>query len=177
MRLGVGRSRLYTLRTLWLAAGRRLPLAPSGGDHTEPWPQEAQALLRITLTTGEPANFSFLADELSRRFGFKRSASNVRSHVLNHMPELLQEPLKRGPKPRRRWQRKGYGDLLSSTTAHRTNGGLEKSSKSSPLPSTTPLVSSSELVSSKPKPPSPTLPMSGKFSSPTVFPTSSTPTA
>ena len=28
------------------------------------------------------------------------------------MPELLLEPLKRGPKPRRRWQRKGYGDLL-----------------------------------------------------------------
>ena len=112
IRLGVGRSRLYTLRTLWLAAGRRLPLAPSGGDHTSPWPEEAQAFLRITLATGEPANFSFLADELSRRFGFKRSASNVRSHVRNHMPELLHGPLKRGPKPRRRWQRKGYGDLL-----------------------------------------------------------------
>lgn len=112
IRLGVGRSRLYTLRTLWLAAGRSLPLTPSGGDHTSPWPEEAQAFLRITLATGEPVNFSFLADELSRRFGFKRSASNVRSHVRNHMPELLREPLKRGPKPRRRWQRKGYGDLL-----------------------------------------------------------------
>lgn len=28
------------------------------------------------------------------------------------MAELLHEPLNRGPKPRRRWQRKGYGDLL-----------------------------------------------------------------
>lgn len=112
IRLGVGRSRLYTLRTLWLAAGRRLPLAPSGGDHTSPWTEVAQAFLRITLATGEPANFSFLADELSRRFGFKRSASNVGSHVRNHMPGLLRDPLKRGPKPRRRWQRKGYGDLL-----------------------------------------------------------------
>jgi hypothetical protein len=28
------------------------------------------------------------------------------------MAHLLREPLTRGPKPRRRWQRKGYGDLL-----------------------------------------------------------------
>lgn len=112
IRLGIGRSRLYTLRTLWLAGGRHLPLAPSGGDHAALWPAEADAFLRITLATGEPANFSFLADELFRRFAFKRSASNVRRHVRKHMPELLLEPLKRGPKPRRRWQRKGYGDLL-----------------------------------------------------------------
>jgi hypothetical protein len=111
-RLGISRSRLYTLRTLWLAAGRHLPLAPSGGDHSTPWPEQAESFLRTTLATGEPANFSFLADELFRRFAFKRSASNVRSHVLNHMAELLLVPLKRGPKPRRRWQRKGFGDLL-----------------------------------------------------------------
>jgi hypothetical protein len=112
VRLGVGRSRLYTLRTVWLAGGRRLPLAPSGGDHTATWPEEADRFLRTTLAMGEAANFSFLADELCRRFGFKRSVSNVREHVRTRMPELLREPLKRGPKPRRRWQRKGYGDLL-----------------------------------------------------------------
>lgn len=112
VRLGISRSRLYTLKTHWLAGGRRLPLAPSGGDHATPWPDEAEAFLRLTLVTGEPPNFSFLADELYRRFTFKRSASNVRNHVRKHMPELLREPLKRGPKPRRRWQRKGYGDLL-----------------------------------------------------------------
>ena len=111
-RLGIGRSRLYTLRTDWLAGDRRLPLAPSGGDHATPWPDEAEAFLRLALATGEPPNFSFPADELYRRFAFKRSASNVRNHVRKHMPELLREPLKRGPKPRRRWQRKGYGDLL-----------------------------------------------------------------
>lgn len=95
-------------------AGRRrhLPLAPSGGDHSAPWPDEAETFLRTTLATSKPANFSFLADELYRRFAFKRSTSNVRSHVRKHMAELLHEPLKRGPKPRRRWQRKGYGDLL-----------------------------------------------------------------
>ena len=108
----MGRSRLYTLRTQWLAAGRHLPLTPSGGDHSTPWPDEAQAFLRLTLATDAAPNFSFLADELHRRFAFKRSASNVRSHVLKHMAELLRKPLKRGPEPRRRWQRKGYGDLL-----------------------------------------------------------------
>ena len=111
-RLGIGRSRLYTLRTQWLAAGRHLPLTPSGGDHSTPWPDEAEAFLRLTLATDAAPNFSFLADELHRRFAFKRSASNVRSHVLKHMAELLRKPLKRGPNPRRRWQRKGYGDLL-----------------------------------------------------------------
>jgi len=111
-RLGVCRSRLYTLKTQWLAAGRQLSLAPSGGDHATSWPEEAQALLRQILATNATPNFSFLADELERRLAFKRSASNVRSHVRKHMAELLREPLKRGPKPRRRWQRKGFGDLL-----------------------------------------------------------------
>lgn len=111
-RLGISRSRLYTLKTDWLTEGRHLPLAPSGGDHTSPWPDEVEEFIRLTLATGEPPNFSFLADELSRRFTFRRSVSNVRNHVRKHMSELLREPLKRGPKPRRRWQRKGYGDLL-----------------------------------------------------------------
>lgn len=111
-RLGVGRSRLYTLRTDWLTAGRHLPLAPSGGDHTIPWPKEAESFIRMTLATGEAANFSFLADELQRRFSFKRTASNVRNYIRKNMAELLDGPLKRGPKPRRRWQRKGFGDLL-----------------------------------------------------------------
>ena len=107
-RLGVGQSRLYTLRAHWLAAGRRLPLAPSGGDHTAAWPGEAESFLRSTLATGAAPNFSFLANEQFRRFAFKRSVSNVRSHVLKHMAALLHEPLKRGRKPRRRWQCKSY---------------------------------------------------------------------
>jgi hypothetical protein len=85
--------------------GRHLPLNTSGGDHTAPWPDAVEAFLHITLVTGEPANFSFLADEIFRRFAFKRSASNVRSHVHKHRLDLLHAPLKRGPKPRRRWQR------------------------------------------------------------------------
>ena len=71
-----------------------------------------ESFLRTALAKGVPPNFSFLADELYRRFAFKRSTSNVRNQVKKHMSELLHEPLKRGPKPRRRWQRKGFGDLL-----------------------------------------------------------------
>jgi hypothetical protein len=111
-RLGIGRSQLYELRTRWLAHGRHLPLQASGGDHTAPWPAEVVAFLRDALVTGEQPNFAFLADELTRRFGFRRAASNIRHHVREHFPELLREPLRRGPKPRRRWQREGYGDLL-----------------------------------------------------------------
>lgn len=111
-RLGIGRSRLYELRTRWLANGRSLPLTPSGGDRAAPWPSEAVAFLHDALATGEQPNFAFFSDELARRFGFRRAASNIRAHVREHLADLLREPLRRGPKPRRRWQREGYGDLL-----------------------------------------------------------------
>ena len=86
-RLGIGRSRLYTLRTLWLAGGRSLPLAPSGGDHTAPWPDEAEAFLRLTLATGEPANFSFLADGLSLFGHESRKAGDT--DTLSHFQRAL----------------------------------------------------------------------------------------
>lgn len=68
--------------------------------------------MRQILEVDEEPNYSFIRDELERRFGFQRSVSNVRNHVTRHMGALLRKPPKRGPKPRRRWQRKGYGDLL-----------------------------------------------------------------
>ncbi len=64
------------------------------------------------LQVDEEPNYSFIKDELERRFDFCRSISNIRNYVLKNMGDLLKKPLKRGPKPRRRWQRKGYGDLL-----------------------------------------------------------------
>src|SRR5690606_20549921 len=111
-RLGIGRSRLYELRTHWLTNGRSLALKPSGGDRAAPWPPEAVAFLRDALATGTEPNFALPADELARRFGFRRAASNTRAYVREHLASLLREPLRRGPKPRRRWQREGYGDLL-----------------------------------------------------------------
>lgn len=111
-RLGISRSRLYELRTRWLAHGCRLPLQASGGDHSAPWPPQAVTFLRAALANGQQPDFAFLADELARRFGFSRAASNIRSHAREHFAELLREPLRRDPKPHRRWQREGYGYLL-----------------------------------------------------------------
>ncbi len=51
--------------------------------------------MRAILATGEPSNFSFLADEFFRRFSFKLCVSNVRNHVLKHIAALLDQPLKR----------------------------------------------------------------------------------
>lgn len=111
-RLDISRSQLYNLRTSWLANGKCCSLGVSGGDHKKLWPPEVTDFMRRVLEVDEEPNYSFIRDELERRFGFLRSSSNIRNHVLKNMGPLLRKPLKRGPKPRRRWQRKGYGDLL-----------------------------------------------------------------
>ncbi len=111
-RLGISKSQLYDLRTRWLKNAKNLLPRISGGNHKAPWPDEVTGFMQRLLATGEKPNFSFIRDELERRFGFTRSISNIRNHALAHMAGLLSKPLSRGPKPRRRWQRKGYGDLL-----------------------------------------------------------------
>ena len=95
-----------------MANGKSSPLKVSGGNHKEQWPPEVTDFIKQVLKIDEEPNYSFIRDEIKRRFAFSRSVSNIRNHVLKNMAHLLREPLARGPKPRRRWQRKGYGDLL-----------------------------------------------------------------
>lgn len=116
-RLDVSKSQLYNLRASWLANGKCCTSGVSGGDHKKSWPPEVIDFIQQVLKVDEEPNYSFIRDELKRCFEFSRSVSNIRDHVLKNMRKLLREPLARGPKPRRRWQRKGYGDLLQHDTS------------------------------------------------------------
>ena len=56
--------------------------------------------------------------------------------IRKHRAGLLREPLKRGPKPRRRWQRKGYGDPRSKSMT--SSSVLATGSKSQVMPNDLP---------------------------------------
>lgn len=94
--LRVGRSRLYDLRTSYLAAraeGRGDTWAPglSGGNHMPAWPGRVQAFLRKALSPAGDAkrySYAFAASEAGRRFGTPLDRPQVR-----------------------RWQRKSVGEL------------------------------------------------------------------
>ena len=116
--LQIGSSRLYELRTSWLAAraaGLASTWSPglSGGNRKGEWPPEEQAFLRRVLAPlpgTKRYSFSFAASELGRRFGHEVDRGQVRHWALEH--GLKTNP----PKPRplahvRRWQRQAVGEL------------------------------------------------------------------
>lgn len=118
-RLQVGRSRLYQLRTQWLANRRDLVPICSGGSRVQPWPAVVMAYLRDFLPHCTPQNFSLVADELDRRFGFVRSRAAVADACRRHFP-LLVPSLPRGPRPRRRWETAAIGELFQhDSSPHR----------------------------------------------------------
>lgn len=110
-RLQIGKSQLYALRAQWLRERGDFAPRASGGSRHEAWPREACATLVALLKVSAPLNFALLADELHRRHGFIRSRAAVAAFARQHCPELLAEPLRRGPKPKRRWQCAAIGDL------------------------------------------------------------------
>lgn len=110
-RLEVGRSRLYVLRHQWLKDPRHFRPEASGGNHRQAWPEEATAFLAEMLPHCQPLNFALLADELERRYGFRRSRAAVAAYVRQHFPTQLPK-LPAGPKPRRRWQCARIGELF-----------------------------------------------------------------
>lgn len=109
-RLGVGRSRLYELRTEWLKDRRGYEPGPSGGNRCTVWPRECDAFLRGFLPLCTPMNFALVADELARRFGFHHSRSAVAAYSRQYFPDLV-GIVRHGPKARRRWQRGQAGEL------------------------------------------------------------------
>lgn len=109
-RLGVGKSRLYQLRTLWLKNRQTLRLDSSGGDHRKPWPEAAAAFLREFIPLQPPPNYQLVADELLRLHGLRRARSTVESYVKAHLPDLI-PTAQRKPRAYRRFRRARFGEL------------------------------------------------------------------
>lgn len=125
--LQIGQSRLYDLRSSYLAAraagleGAWLP-GRSGGNRKGEWPVAEQAFLTRALVPpngAKPYSYAFAASELGRRFGHEVDRGQVRHWALDHglRPQR--------PKPRplahmRRWQRQAVGELwqLDATPDH-----------------------------------------------------------
>ncbi len=125
--LGVGRTQVYNLRTKWLASGKSPDfLGLSGGDRVADWPKECVEHLKTLLeaSRGEGANFALYADELERKFGFRRDRSAVRRFCGRNLPNLTADVLPAGrgreARPTRRWECASYGELYQhdSTPRH-----------------------------------------------------------
>ena len=125
--LDVSRPQLYRLKTKWLAQGKTdvLLTGVSGGDHSADWPSECvEHLERMLLASGgHGPNYELYADELERKFGFRRDRSNVRKYCESHFAKLLHRvfPVERRPEEHmRRWARENFGELVQhdSTPLH-----------------------------------------------------------
>jgi len=111
--LGVSRTTLFELRKQWLDAKRKgVPwtLGISGGNHQEPWPDDAVAFLRRVLAKPNPYSYAFAASEMQHHHGFHADRAQVRRWaVQNNMAHG--EPQKREPAHWRRFQRTSIGEL------------------------------------------------------------------
>lgn len=109
--LGIGKSRLYLLRTEYLRhKARGLAWAPgvSGGDHAGEWPGEVEAFLGAALGAGY--SYAFAASEAGRLLGFATARSQVRQWALRKGIAKAPRP-PRLPAHTRRWQRSSVGEL------------------------------------------------------------------
>lgn len=125
--LGLGKSQVYNLRTKWLASKKSADfLGVSGGDHTREWPPECVEHLKtmVEASKDDGSNFELYADELERKFEFRRDRSNVRKWCERNIMPLMRSvfPIEKKPEPSRlrRWERASYGELYQhdSTPRH-----------------------------------------------------------
>jgi len=108
--LQISRAHLYRLRTRWLQQRAEFAAQLSGGGHWPDWPPEACQFLKAFVPLQNPPNFQLVADELDRRFGFKRHRQSVATFVRTHFPDLIRQPEPR-PRARRRWERARLSEL------------------------------------------------------------------
>jgi len=120
--LGVGKSRLYTLRSAYLkarAAGRADAWHPgvSGGNHAAPWDERVVTFLRAAIRKGY--NYSFAASEVDRLYDIVLARSQVRHWAIQEGICLAPKP-PRLPAHLRRWQRQAVGELwqMDATPDH-----------------------------------------------------------
>lgn len=135
--LGVGKSQIYNLRTQWLASQKsREFVGLSGGDHAKVWPPECVAHLKTLIESSrdDGPNFELYADELERKFGFKRDRNNIRRFCQANLAELMRDAFpgepKRRQRPTRRWACACFGELYQhdSTPRHIWGGAGERQS-------------------------------------------------
>ena len=116
--LGVGKTRLYELRTSFLAAraaGESDKWEPSrsGGNHMPAWPDEAQRFLKRVLSPDGGArrySYAFAASEVGRKYGLEVDRAQVRHWAMDHGIKIA-VPKPRPPAHVRRWQRQSVGEL------------------------------------------------------------------
>ncbi len=108
--LGIGRSRLYEMRTTWLRDREGFQPVRSGGNRHRSWPPKVLAFLQEFLPLQRPPNFQLVADEMERLLGFKRARSTVEAYVKKHLPDLVLQT-ERKKRSYRRFRRAHIGEL------------------------------------------------------------------
>ena len=108
--LGIGKTRLYQLRTAWLKDRKSFLPSPSGGDHRSVWPAEVNEFLADFLPIQNPPNYQLATDEMLRLCGFKRARSSLEAYVKRHFPHLV-PVFPRKPRIYRRFRRAYCGEL------------------------------------------------------------------
>ena len=113
--LGLSRSRLYALATVYTTARVRQPQplwvpGASGGNHAAAWPAPVTDLLKKRLACSPPCPYSFAASEALRRHHFQLDRAQVRHWALAHNLAHAVPP-KKVLAPVRRWQRAQIGEL------------------------------------------------------------------
>ena len=113
LELGVSRTTLFDLRKKWLDAKRKgteWHPGTSGGNHRDPWPENATAFLRLNLAPPNPYSYAFAASEMERLHGFHADRAQVRlwavRNGLAHPAPKLRESAHA-----RRFQRTHIGEL------------------------------------------------------------------
>jgi len=108
--LGIGKSRLYQLRTQWLKNQSSFQPSSSGGNHRTLWTPEIRAFIKSFLPLQRPPNFQLVSDELLRLFNFSRSRSTVEAYAKKHFSQFIPAP-ERKPRTYRRFRRANAGEL------------------------------------------------------------------
>lgn len=108
--LGISRSRLYQMRSEWLADRDSFRPKPSGGNRRGHWPGEVHDFLNSFLPLQNPPNYQLVCDELERLCGFTRARSTVEAYVKRHFSHLVITP-PRKQRVYRRFRRASIGEL------------------------------------------------------------------
>jgi len=120
--LGVGKTRLYELRSDYLqawAVGKINVWRPgmSGGNHAAPWDERVVTFLKAAIHNGY--NYAFAASEVDRLYGVVLARSQVRHWAIREGICPAPKP-PRLPAHLRRWQRQAVGELwqMDATPDH-----------------------------------------------------------